>query len=231
VKTHPVPKPKQNETRRRWIMANKDKVFDSIRNMIVLETQAKHFLRVLEAGSVSTNVYLRRIRNFALDMNWLPWHVLPKKRWPAVTFKEKRAITWPEHQAVVLREGNAERKTFYQPAWHLGASQTDLANLEAENVDWDQRVISLARKKTGRIATLRFDEETAEILRSLPVNGPLFPYLRSVRAVTERRSLSNDVEDLASTESHCTRTGRVGGAGEEGWLSRMVRARGFGPQQ
>jgi len=178
-----IPKLKQNdETRRRWLMANKDKAFDSLRGMVVLETQAEHFLKVLEAGSVSTNVYLRRIHNFALDMNWLPWPILPKKRWPAVTFKPKRAITWAEHSAIVSREGNAERKAFYQLAWQTGASQTDLANLQSENIDWEQRVVSFARKKTGSIALLRFDEETAEILRALPARGPLFPYLRSVRA-------------------------------------------------
>ncbi|MGD0061760.1 MAG: tyrosine-type recombinase/integrase [Verrucomicrobiia bacterium] len=178
-----IPKLKQNdETRRRWLMAIKDKAFDSIRSMVILETQAEHFLKVLEAGSVSTNLYLRRIHNFALDMNWLPWPILPKKRWPAVTFKEKRAITWAEHKAIVSREGNAERKAFYQLAWQTGASQTDLANLEAESIDWEHHVISFARKKTGSIALLRFDEETAEILHFLPASGPLFPYLRSVRA-------------------------------------------------
>ena len=46
---------------------------------------------------ISTNIYLRRIHNFALDMNWLPWPVLPKKRWPAIKFKDKRGITLAEH--------------------------------------------------------------------------------------------------------------------------------------
>ncbi|MBI4325632.1 MAG: hypothetical protein HY674_10260, partial [Chloroflexi bacterium] len=32
------------------------------------------------------------------------------------------------------------------------------------------------------IALMRFDEETAEVLRSLPTEGPLFPCLRTVRA-------------------------------------------------
>jgi integrase len=43
-------------------------------------------------------------------------------------------------------------------------------------------VISYARKKTGSVAIMRLDEDVAEILRDLPGNGPLFPYLRSVRA-------------------------------------------------
>ena len=36
--------------------------------------------------------------------------------------------------------------------------------------------------KTDTVAIMRFDEEMAEILRDLPGNGPLFPYLRNVRA-------------------------------------------------
>ena len=177
-----IPKLKRGNTQYRWLTAVKDKALDSIRNMVVLETQAEHFLKVLEKGSVCTNIYLRRIHNFALDMNWLPWPVLPKKRWPVIKFKEKRGITSEEHQAIVTRELNPERKAFYQLAWHLGASQSDIACLEAGNIDWESNVISFARKKTGSIALMRFDEETAELLRSLPNRGPLFPYLRSVRA-------------------------------------------------
>jgi len=177
-----IPKLKHGDTQHRWHTAIKDRAFDTIRNLVVLETQAEHFLKVLENGLVSTNVYLRRIHNFALDMNWLPWPILPKKRWPAVKFKEKRSITLEEHQAIVDREKNPERKAFYQLAWHLGASQSDIAFLEGQNIDWQNRVISFARKKTGSVAVMRFDDEMAEILRSLPLFGPLFPYLRSVRA-------------------------------------------------
>jgi integrase len=173
---------KNDETLRRWQTAIKDKAFDGIRHLALLEARPEHFLRVLECGKVSTNVYLRRIHNFALDMTWLPWPVLPKKRWPAVEFKEKRGITLDEHLAIVARETNPERKAFYQLAWHLGASQSDLAFLEAENVDWENHVISCARKKTGTVAIMRFDDDVAEILRDLPGSGPLFPYLRSVRA-------------------------------------------------
>jgi integrase len=173
---------KRDETQCRWKTAIKDKAFDNIRQLPLLETRPEHFLRVLEAGKVSTNVYLRRIHNFAVDMTWLPWPVLPKKRWPGVVFKEKRGITLKEHLAIVARELNPERKAFYQLAWHLGASQSDLACLEAENVDWENHIISCARKKTGTVAIMRFDDEVAEILRDLPGSGPLFPYLRSVRA-------------------------------------------------
>src|SRR3546814_4435802 len=69
-----------------------------LRKVVVLETSADHFLKVLEQGTVSTNIYLRRIHNFALDMNWLPWPVLPKKRWPKIQFKKKRAVRSEERR-------------------------------------------------------------------------------------------------------------------------------------
>jgi len=173
---------KHDSTLHRWRTAIKDHALDSIRELIVLETQAEHFLSVLKKGTVCTNIYLRRIHNFALDMNWLPWPVLPKRRWPEIIFKPKRAITWEEHSAIVERELNPERKSFYQLAWHLGASQSDIAFLDAKDIDWENNVISFARKKTGSIAIMHFDEEMAEVLRQLPIDGPLFPYLRTVRA-------------------------------------------------
>jgi integrase len=175
-------KTKRGATLERWQRALKDKAFDLIRDLPILETQAEHFLKVLNAGTVSTNVFLRRAHNFALDMGWLPWPVVVKRQWPVIEFKEKRAITWEEHCRIVERENNPERKAFYKLAWHLGASQSDLACLEAENVDWDSHVISYKRMKTGTIAIMRFDEDMAEILRDLPGSGPLFPYLRTVRS-------------------------------------------------
>jgi hypothetical protein len=70
-------------------VAMRDTAFDIIRDLPILETQSVQFLKVLEAGSVATNVFLRRLHNFALDMNWPPWPVLAKNQWPKVRFKEK----------------------------------------------------------------------------------------------------------------------------------------------
>jgi hypothetical protein len=61
-------KTKTGSTRARHLVGMKDKAFDLIRNLPILETHSAHLLKALELGSVSTNVYLRRIHNFALDM-------------------------------------------------------------------------------------------------------------------------------------------------------------------
>jgi len=138
---------KRGATYERWQYVIKDKEFDLIRNLPILETQAEHFLRVLEAGTVSTNVFLHRIHNFAMDMGWLPWPVIVKRQWPSIHFQEKRAVTLEEHQAILQREKNPEWRAFYALLWQLGGAQSDVATLRAEDVDWSQRVISYSRKK------------------------------------------------------------------------------------
>lgn len=173
---------KHGETQRRWLVAIKDKAFNSIRELPLLETRSEHFLRTMECGKISTNIFLRRLHNFALAMNWLPVPVIPRRQWPSFEFKEKRAITLEEHRKIVAREMNPERRSFYELAWHLGASQSDIAFLEADNIDWPDKIISYARMKTKEIAFIRFGEAVEGILRSLPQSGPLFPYLRRVRA-------------------------------------------------
>jgi hypothetical protein len=72
-----IPKTKKSENQARWLSAIRDMAFDVIRQQPVLGTTAEQFLRVLGKGTVSTNVFLRRLHNFALDMNWLPWPVIP----------------------------------------------------------------------------------------------------------------------------------------------------------
>src|SRR5437870_2571923 len=140
---------KTGDTRIRYERAMKDGAFNLIRDLPILETHAEHFLKVLRNGTVCTNVYLRRIHNFALDMNWLPWPVLPKKQWPQVRFNEKRAVTALEHQAIVAAEHNPERRAFYELCWHLGGAQSDIASLTAEDVDWQTKAVSFSRNKTG----------------------------------------------------------------------------------
>lgn len=173
---------KHGDTQRRWKVATKDKALIGILSLPLLETRAEHFLRAMEKGKVSTNIYLRRIHNFALGMNWLPCPVIPKRMWPGFEFKAKRAITLEEHKAIVSREKNPERLAFYHLAWHTGASQSDIAFLDADSIDWENQIMSYARKKTGELAFVRFGSEVENILKTLPTTGPLFPYLRTVRA-------------------------------------------------
>jgi integrase len=176
---------KQGANKDRWQRVVKDRALAPLLPKVIIETKGELLLRVLQSGTVSTNVYLRRLHNFCVDMSWLPWPLLPKRQWPAVRFKDKRGITWDEHCRVIAREPNPERKAFYQLAWHVGASQSDLAHLQAEDVDWQTRIICFVRMKTRwRNQTppqIRFGREVEAILATLPKQGPLFPYLAAVR--------------------------------------------------
>lgn len=168
---------KRGSTQQRWMYVGREKAMVSLFPRVLLETHAEHLLSVLKGGTVSTNVHLRKLHNFCLDMGWLPWPILPKRQWPTVEFKEKRAIREEEHRAIVEREPNIETRNFYELLWHLGGSQTDVATLTAEHVDWSDRVISYFRQKTGTVSQLHFGEQTAAILSRLPKHGPLFPRL------------------------------------------------------
>ena len=171
-------KSKSGSTLERHHTAMKDEAFGLIRGLPILETNAAHFLKVLEAGSVATNVFLRRIHNFALDMNWLPWPILAKKQWPKLRFKEKRAVTATEHQAIITREQNPEHRAYYELCWHLGGAQTDIANLKARDINWEQRVVSFRRQKTGTVSLIRLGQEAMRVLRLLPREDFLFPHLQ-----------------------------------------------------
>jgi integrase len=173
---------KSGENQTRWKVMAKSKWFDPLRNRLLIETQAEHLLHVLQCGKVSVNTYLRRMHNFAIDMNWLPASILPKRQWPPIKFKPKRAITLEEHRKIIAAEVNRERKMFYQLCWHLGGSQSDVANLYAEDIDWENKTVSFTRKKTGRPVIVHLGKEALNLFKDLPAEGKLFPYLSSVRA-------------------------------------------------
>ncbi len=173
---------KLGSNQHRWRTAAKDKAFVPLLHRVLVETSGELLLRVMQTGTISTNVYLRRLHNFCVDMNWLPWPLIPKRQWPAVTYKEKRAITWEEHQQIIAAEVNPEQKALYQLCWHLGGSQGDIADLKGEDVDWQQGTVSFFRKKTGTPVIVHLGTEALNLFKDLPAERPPFPYLATVRA-------------------------------------------------
>jgi hypothetical protein len=63
---------------------------------------------MLDTGTVCTNIFLRRLHNFALDMSWLPAPIIVRRQWPKIHFKEKRSVTAEEHQKILSGEQNRE---------------------------------------------------------------------------------------------------------------------------
>ena len=182
---------KQGANQHRWRTAARDKAFAPLLPRVIIETPGELLLKVLQTGTVSTNVFLRRLHNFCVDMNWLPWPLIPKRQWPVVKFKEKRAITLEEHQKIIAAEVNPERKALYQLCWHLGGSQGDIANIKGEDIDWTNSTVSFIRRKTGVPVLIHLGTEALNVFKDLPAEGVLFQYLSRVRAndrATEFRS-------------------------------------------
>ena len=173
---------KQDANKERWQRVSKDRALLPLLPQIIIETKGEALSNAIQNGTVSTNVFLRRLHNFCVDMNWLPWPLIPKRQWPAVRYKDKRAITLDEHQRIIAAEKNPERKTFYQLCWHLGGSQGDIALLKGEDVDWTNTTVSFFRRKTGVPVIVNLGNEALNLLKDLPAEGLLFPYLASVRA-------------------------------------------------
>lgn len=174
----------KESTQLRYIRGMKSHAFDRLRNKKLLETTAEDFLALLKIKQMSVGHYLRRLHNLALSLGWLPVLVLAPRLWPKPHPKARRAITLAEHQRILDTEKNAERNLYYQLLWEIGASQSDAANLTAENIDWPTRTLSYFRMKTGEHAQMTISSRLETVLNQLPTSGPLFP--------TIFKSTSND---------------------------------------
>src|SRR5882724_1968728 len=64
---------KQGANKERWQRVAKERARVPLLPRVIIETRSEFLLRILQSGTVSTKVYLRRLVNVVLDMNWLPW--------------------------------------------------------------------------------------------------------------------------------------------------------------
>ena len=192
---------RSQKTRERYESAVQDPGFNSIRNLPLIHTTAETLYKVLkDSGKPCTNMFLHRFHSFALKLGWLAWPIIGYNQWPKLRFKERRGVTLEEHQLLVSTENNVERRAFLELLWHVGAAQFDLVNLKAEDVDWQARTITYNRQKTGRLCTLRFGDEVAEILRRLPTSGPLFPKYATLSSADRATRFAERVERLGIKE-------------------------------
>jgi len=176
---------KNGETYRRWCIAAKDKAFTELAKLKLLDTRAEHFLHVLKRGTVSTNVYLRRIHNFALDMAWVPVPVIPRRQWP----KCNMAKSGPSRGMSICGSSTARRipSGRRSTSWRgiLAPPKATWLNLHAEDIDWPSKTICFERMKLrGRglkPPLIAFGPSAEIVLAKLPRTGPLFPYLIGLR--------------------------------------------------
>ena len=91
---------------------------------------------MLRTGTVSTNAFLRKVHNFAVDMNWLPAAGHPPPTMACHPLQAETRHHAGGTPADYRGRGESRTEVLYQLCWHLGASQGDIANLKGEDVDW-----------------------------------------------------------------------------------------------
>jgi hypothetical protein len=82
--------------------------------------------------------------------------------------------------------------------WHTGGSQTDVASIHAEDVNWTERIIFYRRKKNKEHAMPLFGDEAAVMLKLRPNLGPLFPYLITIREADRATEFKQRCNGLGS---------------------------------
>jgi integrase len=165
-------------TRMRHERVARTKPMQFLHGKKLVETTADDFFEALKLGTNSTIAFLQTLHNDALGMGWIPSPILPRKMWPKMQKKDKRAITETEH-ITLLAAVDDEWRLYFQVLWFIGAAQTDAANLTNANIDWAARVLRYDRQKlNGRSlppACLVIGKGLEVILRQLPNSGLLFP--------------------------------------------------------
>lgn len=212
-------------TAARYQSAFHEAPFDALRSLPVIETRADVLLKVLQSGTVSTNVFLRRLHSFALGMGWLPWPILTHRQWPKLRFESRRAITAEEAQRILAAEKNVEWRAFLALLWHVGAAQVDLAALTAANIDWPNRTLSYYRKKTGTLAIQRFGEAVAALLKQRPSEGLLFPHFAQISSADRATRFARRCQRLGivGVSLHSYRYAWAERAREAGYPERFAR--------
>jgi hypothetical protein len=171
-------------TRDRWERFAQSRPLEIIRSIPLVHTESDHFLRVLRhpRAGTSTNIWLRRLHNYAMDLGWLLSPVLSRRAWPNVRYKQRLAVTMEEQAQIIASERNPERRAYYEMLWETGGSQSDIANLSWANVDQQQRLLIFYRMKLeGRQhepVQLRIGSRLEALLDELPQEGFFFPRIR-----------------------------------------------------
>jgi integrase len=176
----------EGATKKRFAKFLKSEPMTALKKIKLIATTADDLLDVLThpSAGVSTNVQLRILHNRALDLGWILQPALSRKAWPALKYGKRRAITPEEHEKILALTKREDFRTFLQLCWETGGSQTDIASLEAADIDWSNRRlyyerVKLARRDQGR-ACIAIGLRLDAVLKQLPKSGPLFPRLHTM---------------------------------------------------
>jgi integrase len=125
---------------------------------------------------------------------------------------DRRGITEQEHRRIQALAGEGtEEADYYEVLWETGGSQSDIATLDADRIDWEQRSILYRRMKTQNrgyeFAKVRLGARLVAVLERLPRQGPLFPQLAAMSLENRARLFRRRVHALGlkNISLHCYR--------------------------
>ena len=175
---------KEEAARQKWERIRNSPLFARLRSTKLFYTEKIHLQRVLRhpRATASTQQWLRQLRNYAMDMDWLLRPILSRNAWPKIRPKPRRAITSEEHRRIVIAESDPERRNYYQMLWFSGGAQTDVAHLHSDRIDKAALTICYQRKKMRSRnrghCRVPIGEEIQTLLDQLPAEGWFFPTIR-----------------------------------------------------
>ncbi len=139
----------EGSTKARWEKFIKSEPMALVLGKKLIQTTSSDFLAILHhpKAGVSTNVFLRILHNRALDLGWIVQPVIPKKGWPKIRYARRRGITRAEHERILAVTKRADYRDFFELLWETGGSQTDIASLIADDIDWANSRIYYERAK------------------------------------------------------------------------------------
>jgi integrase len=177
----------EGNTKTRFQKFMKSQPVRHLMNRKLLATTSSDFMEVFShpRAGVSTNVQLRIVHNRALDLEWILRPILSKRAWPKIKYANRHGITREQHEAVLKFTPNKEYRLYFELLWHTGGSQTDIASLQAEDINWGTRRLYYERQKLRSKgqgnACLVIGKALEALLLQLPKEGPLFPHLGTLK--------------------------------------------------
>ncbi len=102
-----------------------------------------------------------------------------KRAWPKIKYANRHGISREQHEAVLKFTPKKEYRIYFELLWHTGGSQTDIASLHAEDINWGTRRLYYERQKLrskGQCnACLVIGKALEAILLQFPKEDPSSP--------------------------------------------------------
>ena len=173
---------KEGANQHRWRTAAKDKALLPLLPHVIIETPRRTVVARVESGHRFDQRLFAPVAQFLCGLELV-----------AVALDSQAAMAGRQIQGEARyhpggtpedprRRGEPGAEKLLSVVLALGRSQGDLASLKGEDVNWTAGTVSFFRHKTGTPVMVHLGKESLNLLKDLPGEGVLFPYLSSVRA-------------------------------------------------